>query len=136
VWSLVLRRSEPNDIATKLSDLVYDNLIVMIGPIRQELLSGISDKNVFNNLGSKLQVFDDMPIFARNYETAAEFYNICRKHGAQGSHSDFLICAVASNNKLLIYTADQDFQLYAKYLPILLFDTDAFLHWATLQNYS
>ena len=128
VWSLALRRSEQSDIATRLSELLFDNLVVMVGPIRQELLSGISDKNVFNNLRSKLQAFDDIPITARDYETAAEFYNICRKHGAQGSHTDFLICAIASNNKLMIYATDQDFQLYAKYLPILLFDADAFLH--------
>jgi len=128
VWSLVLRRNEPNDIAIRLSDLIFDNLVVIIGPIRQELLSGISDKNVFNNLRSKLQAFNDMPITSRDYETAAEYYNTCRKHGVQGSHTDFLICAVASNNKLLIYTTDQDFQLYARYLPIQLFDTDVFRH--------
>ena len=128
VWSLVLRRNEPNDIAIRLSDLIFDNLVVIIGPIRQELLSGISDKNVFNNLRSKLQAFNDMPITSRDYETAAEYYNTCRKHGVQGSHTDFLICAVASNNKLLIYTTDQDFQLYARHLPIQLFDTDVFRH--------
>ena len=125
VWSLALRRNEPSDIVTRLSDLIFDNLVVMIGPIRQELLSGISDKNTFNNLKSKLQAFHDIPVTARDYETAAEFYNICRRHGVQGSHTDFLICAVASNNKLLIYTTDQDFQLYVRYLPILLFDADA-----------
>ena len=92
----------------------------MIGPVRQELLSGISDKAVFDSLKSKLRSFEDLPITARDYETAAEYFNTCRKNGVQGSHIDFLICAVACNNDLLVFTTDQDFQHYAKHLPVRL----------------
>ena len=121
VWSLALRRKEPSEITSKLSELILSSLIVMIGPIRQELLSGISNEDTFLELKTKLKAFDDFVITMSDYETAAEFYNICRKHGVQGSHIDFLICAVASNNNLLIYTTDMDFKNFAKYLPIKLF---------------
>ena len=118
VWSLALRRKEPGEVAAKLSELILNSLVVMIGPVRQELLSGISDAATFDQLKSKLGSFDDLPISTKDYETAAEFFNTCRKHGVQGSHIDFLICAIAHNHDLLIFTTDQDFLRYAALLPI------------------
>ena len=120
VWSLALRRKEPSEISKKLTDLILSSLVVMIGPVRQEVLSGISDKTVFLRLKAKLDAFDDFDIDKKDYETAAEFYNVCRKNGIQGSHIDFLICAAAHNNNFLIYTTDKDFDNFAKYLPIKL----------------
>jgi len=122
VWSLALRRKEQGEAAQKLTDLLLADLTVMIGPVRQELLSGISNRDTFLQLKNKLRLFDDLIITTRDYETAAEFFNICRKHGIQGSHVDFLICAVAYNNNLLIFTVDQDFINYSKYIPINLFE--------------
>ena len=120
VWSLALRRKESSEVAAKLSELILDSMVVMIGPIRQELLSGISDEAVFENLKEKLQSFEDLPITTTDYETAADYFNTCRKKGVQGSHIDFLICAVAYNNNLLIFTTDQDFQYFAKHIPVQL----------------
>ena len=120
VWSLALRRKNQYEAARQLADLILSSLIVMIGPVRQELLSGISDEYTFLQLKDKLQAFDDFAITMSDYETAAQFYNICRKHGVQGSHIDFLICAVAHNNNMLIFTMDKDFESFTKYLPIRL----------------
>jgi len=122
VWSLALRRKNPRGKTTqKLTDLILSSLVVMIGPVRQELLSGISHEDTFFNLKSKLEHFDDFTITTRDYETAAQFHNTCRKHGVQGSHIDFLICAVAHNNDLVIFTTDYDFENYAQYVPIRIF---------------
>jgi len=120
VWSLALRRKDQNETARKLADLILSSQVVMIGPVRQELLSGIPNEDIFLMLKAKLEAFDDFPITTNEYETAARFHNICRKHGVQGSHTDFLICAVAHNNSLLIFTTDVDFYGFAKYLPIRL----------------
>lgn len=49
--------------------------------------------------------------------TKAEFSNICRKKGVQGSTIDFLICAVATVENFIIFTTDKDFENYKKYLP-------------------
>jgi len=122
VWSLALRRRERNEYGDRLSNLIIDGLVVLIGPVMQELLSGISNEVTFAELKAKLEQFDILPIITRDYVTAAEFYNTCRKHGVQGSHIDFLICAVAHNNDLLIFTSDDDFRQYAKYLPLNFYD--------------
>ena len=118
VWSLALRRKDQTETTARLAELIHSSWIVMIGPVRQELLSGISNNDSFLNLKSKLEAFDDFPINTHDYETAAEFYNVCCKHGIQGSHTDFLICSVAHNNDLFIFTTDKDFEGYSKYLPI------------------
>ena len=120
VWSLALRHKKQNETARKLADLILSSLVVMIGPVRQELLSGISNEDTFLELKTKLQAFNDFATTIYDYETAAQFYNTCRKHGVQSSHIDFLICAVAHNNNLLIFTIDKDFDNFAKYLPIKL----------------
>ncbi|MHC4281319.1 MAG: type II toxin-antitoxin system VapC family toxin [Planctomycetota bacterium] len=122
IWSNVLRHKKPNaEISEKLKDLIKDGRIVMIGPIRQELLSGISDPTQFKNLQKKLSSFEDLPLLSEYFEKAAEFSNICRKKGVQGSTTDFLICAISNLQKLQIFTDDKDFINYRRHLPIHLY---------------
>ena len=122
IWSLALRNNAPkeNAVAERLSRLIDDNQVRIIGPIRQELLSGYTDKNSFDRLRQKIKYFPNEPIVDADYESAAEYSNFCRSKGIQGSHTDFLICAVSIRAKLCIYTTDKDFQHYSKHLPILL----------------
>lgn len=121
IWSQALRRDHSNDVAAVLSDLIDQSRVQMIGPIRQELLSGIKSQQQFERLREQLRSFPDLEINTADYELAAQFFNQCREKGIQGSHIDFLICAVASSHDLEIYTLDQDFQQYAKHLSVHLF---------------
>ena len=75
----------------------------------------------YQKLRDKLRAFPNEPIIDLDYEIAAEYSNICRRKGIQGSHVDFLICAVASRLKMEIYTNDKDFGYYSKHLPISLY---------------
>lgn len=122
IWSHVLRHKNPDtELSEQLKDLIKDARVVMIGPIRQELLSGISDPSQFKQLRDKLSSYDDLPLLAEYFVKAAEFSNICRKKGIQGSITDFLICAISSIQKLQIFTEDNDFLNYKKHLPIHLY---------------
>ena len=119
IWSQVLRKKTPNSNLTKqLKDFIDDGRVVMIGPIRQELLSGISNPSQFNKLKQTLSFFEDIILKTDHFIKAAEFSNLCRKSGIQGSTTDFLICAVANLEKLCIFTIDNDFINYNKYLKI------------------
>ena len=134
IWSKALRRkkitSDDKDIVDSLKYLIDEFMEAIIGPIRQELLSGISDENIFNALKEKMNGFNDFPIETTDYELAAEYSNICRRNGIQGSNTDFLICAVAVRNNFEIFTTDDDFNYYKKYLPIKLFDIKTIGHFA------
>lgn len=121
VWSKALRyKASDKDITNKLNELITNGNLVIIGPIRQELLSGISETAQFNKLKERLSPFEDVPLKSEHFLKAAEFCNICRKKGIQGSSIDFLICAVASLEKFVVFTTDKDFDHYAEYLPIKL----------------
>jgi len=122
VWSLALRRRKKrdNDIASRLAMLVEDGLVAIIGPIRQELLSGIRERAQFERLREHLRAFPDTPLTVDDYEQAAAFSNDCRVRGIQGSNTDFLICATAVRNDFPIFTMDDDFSRFAEVLPIAL----------------
>lgn len=123
VWSKALRHKKPDLIvANQLRDLIADGRATIIGPVRQEVLSGISDDIQFNNLKSKLKAFEDIHLKSEYFVYAAELSNTCRKKGVQGASTDFLICAIALKLKMLIFTSDNDFKQYQKYLDIKLFE--------------
>ena len=122
VWSLALRRAASSHPARqKLEELILDGRASIMGPVRQELLSGVKVLAQFEMLREKLRAFSDIELLAEDYEEAANFFNECRKQGVQGSNTDFLICAVAARRALPIFTTDQDFGLYAKFIPISLY---------------
>jgi predicted nucleic acid-binding protein len=124
VWSYALRHKNPNlEIEAQLKEIIKDGRIVIIGPIRQEILSGISKETQFESLKEHLSPFEDAPLTSSHFIKAAEFCNICMKRGVQGSNTDFLICSVAYLENLEIFTTDLDFKNYKKYLPIELFKT-------------
>ncbi len=120
IWYLSLRRQKHKKeiVSDKLMQIIEDGRIVMLGAIRQEILSGIKVKNHFELLKKYLRAFPDLLLKYRDYELAAEFFNICRAKGVQGSNTDFLICAAAVNNDFSIYTSDKDFDLFKKHITI------------------
>ncbi|MGB3401326.1 MAG: PIN domain-containing protein [Microcoleaceae cyanobacterium] len=123
VWSLALRRRIPPDTSPAvrlLRNLITDDQVVLIGAIRQEILSGIRSSQQFTRLRNYLQAFPDLELLPDDYELAAEFFNICRSHGIQGSNTDFLICAVAHRRSYSILTTDKDFQEFQAHIPVIL----------------
>ena len=123
IWSLALRRVKSPDtsILAELESLISDVRLQLVGPIRQELLSGIKSDAQFNKLKQYLSSFPDYQIQTGDFVLAAHFFNQCRKKGIQGSNTDFLICAIAVNNNWQIYTSDQDFSHFQKAIPIKLY---------------
>jgi predicted nucleic acid-binding protein len=122
VWSLSLRRAKRVDdgVSKELSELIREGRVVMMGPIRQELLSGIKVKSQFELLRDHLRAFPDLALEAADHEEAADAFNRCRERGIQGSNTDFLICSAALRRGLAVYTTDRDFTQYAKVLELKL----------------
>ncbi len=124
IWSYALRarNNEYQYEIDQLKSLIRDQRALIIGPIRQEILSGYSDLRKFRILKEKLSFFENTPIQDIDYELAAELSNQCRKKGVQGSHIDFLICAVAKRIEVPIFTTDNDFPAYQKIISIKLYE--------------
>lgn len=127
VWSCALRRPkhavldvQQTQAVALLSDLIRDGRAVLIGAIRQELLSGIKVPAQFELVKQALAAFNDLTLNHEDYEIAAQCFNTCRAQGIQGANTDFLICAVALQHQFPILSLDRDFVNYRKCLPITL----------------
>jgi len=120
VWSLALRRSRPvrSPVVIELEELIREGRAVLLGPVRQELLSGVPILQQYELLRDHLRAFPDVALEPEDYEEAAAFFNRCRARGVQGSNTDFLICAVAARRQFPILTTDTDFTHYAAHVPV------------------
>jgi predicted nucleic acid-binding protein len=107
-------------IVAELAELVREGRARMMGPVRQELLSGIKEPAQYERLRVTLRSFPDETIGTSDYEAAAKAANDCRSKGIGFSPVDILVCAVALIRQWLIFTTDPDFKSYAKLLPIKL----------------
>ena len=101
IWSLALRRKQADlspgeqGLTTALQELVQDGRAQIVGPVRQELLSGIRGEESFRKVRDALRAFDEPQLRIQDYEEAARINNLCRARGIAGSAIDLLICAVA-----------------------------------------
>jgi len=114
VWSLFLRRRkkgalnpEEQRLARLLSDANLDGRIAIIGPVRQEVLSGIRDKVQFRKTEQILEPFPDEDLTTTDYIEAARCYNLCRDRGVECGPVDILICTVAASRRFGVLTNDQ-----------------------------
>jgi predicted nucleic acid-binding protein len=112
-WSLLLRRKietgrsdDEQSMRTALTEAIQDGRVAIIGPIRQEVLSGIKDIAQFDKLKAALKSFPDEPLTTIHYEEAARLFNICRSRGVECGSTDILICAVAAEKHWTILTND------------------------------
>lgn len=122
VWSLALRRKKviADPFIQELQELIKELRVQIIGPIRQEILSGIQSQTQYRKLRDHLRAFPDLKLTTFDYERAAELFNINRSKGIQGSNTDFLICAVSERHNIPILTTDQDFTLFQQHISIKL----------------
>ena len=123
VWSLALRRRPPDReeaVVAELERLIAEFQVAMVGPIRQELLSGIRQEEQVLRLREKLRSFPDLRLETADDEMDAVFFNRCRSHGVQGSNTDFLLCAIGHLRGMPIFTTDRDFDANSRTLGVKL----------------
>ncbi|ACB49360.1 hypothetical protein cce_0008 [Crocosphaera subtropica ATCC 51142] len=73
IWSLAFRkRQQTNDVITQtLRDLITDGRVLLLGTVRQEILSGIKHREQFEKLRNNLQAFPNLLTDTEDYEIAA-----------------------------------------------------------------
>ena len=119
IWSEAFRkRGKKSNYVHELQSLVEEGRVQLIGIIRMEILCGIRDDKTFKLLKGRLEAFSDRNIDPEVFILAAQFHNLCRGKGIQGSNNDFIICACSVLWKCPILSKDKDYFQYQKYLPI------------------
>jgi predicted nucleic acid-binding protein len=127
VWSLALRRQRKElshgqrALVLLLREMIIEGDAILLGVVRQEVLSGIPSPEVFEVLRQRLQGLEDLPPDTDDYERAAHSANECLRRGVATTIPDMLICAVASGRDLPVLSTDADFKQYARHLPIRLY---------------
>jgi predicted nucleic acid-binding protein len=113
VWTLCLgQKAKPitneaqRRLADALTDAIRDGRVAMIGPIRQEILSGVKDDAEFERLKTALDAFQDEPLTRADYEEAARLLMVCRARGVESGPVDMLLCAVAAQRHWELLTFD------------------------------
>lgn len=114
VWSLFLRRRtrttlnpEELKLVGLLREATQDGRVAIIGPVRQEILSGIRDKSQFSRTEQILDPFPDEDLTKDDFVEAARFFNLCRDRGVECGVVDILICSVAVRRRFAVLTNDQ-----------------------------
>jgi predicted nucleic acid-binding protein len=127
IWSLALRRkdadlnSREQRFTQALRELIQDGRAQLVGPVRQELLSGLREEGSFKKLRDQLRAFEQASLGVADYEEAAQLNNQCRARGIDGSAIDFLICATALRRGWQVFTTDDDFLRYSTVFPLRLY---------------
>ena len=113
VWSLAFRRrnaallsESETALVAQLRSAIQSKEAAIIGPIRQEILSGIRDKATFELTRELLEPFPDEEIVAADYVASARLFNFCRDRGVECGPVDILMCAIAIRMKFEILTND------------------------------
>jgi len=128
IWSLLFRRDQEKLNAREhlavegLRTLITDKRVRVIGPIRQELLSGIRNPEQFERLQHRLRDFPDEPLASGDYESAAQISCKCRGMGISASAIDLLICATANLRAWEIFTFDEDFKRFQRVVRLRLYE--------------
>ncbi len=127
VWSEAFRQKPKNHSpqAKALYSLIANEEVLLIGAIRQEVLSGLRIKKDYDGIKKALRSWKDEEIETSIYELAASFSNHCRSKGVQGSHSDFLICACSAIWNASILSKDNDYKHFEEHIPINLYKIEA-----------
>ena len=126
VWSLAYRRkgsdlnSSESRIVDRLLQLIRAKESRSIGPIRQELLSGVKHAAQFEKLRVAFSAFPDDALETADYEEAARLFNFCRSKGLDVTHVDILICAVALRRGYAVFTCDVNLQRCCRLLQVIL----------------
>src|SRR5690606_3965452 len=83
VWSLALRRRNRKEgpETAALSALISEGRVVLLGAVRQEILSGVRHIEQFGHLRSALEPFPDETIGSDDYIEAARLCNECLRAG-------------------------------------------------------
>ncbi len=96
---------------------------MLVGPILQELLSGLRSKRQFSSLLAVLRPVPITPVDRATYVLAAEMSNACRSEGIQAGSVDFLIAAACVQSGLPLLTSDRDFDRIASVTDLVLVPT-------------
>ena len=121
VWSLALRRSEPeteSEVARLREALFARESIYTTGLILQELLQGFRGPHQRDAILRRFSALPTITPDRDDHVEAAEVRNRCRRNGVQLGTIDALLTQLAIRHELVLLSTDRDFRHAAAHVPL------------------
>jgi predicted nucleic acid-binding protein len=121
VWSLLMRRDQPADVAevrALIRSLESGERIVTTGLVLQELLQGFAGPKARDQIVDRFAAFPLLVPDRQDHIAAAELRGACRKRGVQVGTIDALLAQLCVRHELTLLTTDGDFTLIANQCPL------------------
>jgi len=117
-WLFALRKDFLPEIKDRVDLLLKENLVLITGIIRLELLAGTRSEVEYNRLKTRLWGLESIETDDLLWEMACEMGFKLRRKGITVPYTDILICACASSQGCMVLHADNHFDLMAKHLHL------------------
>ncbi|PJZ43738.1 type II toxin-antitoxin system VapC family toxin [Leptospira brenneri] len=117
VWSEALRRKNKsvNSEDTFLFQIIKnEEEIFLTGIILQEILTGIKNQKLFDDINNHLRFFNFINPTNKDHVLAAQLRNDLAKKGLTVASIDVLIAQMAITHNLTLATYDSDFEKIAQ----------------------
>ena len=125
IISLAVRRKQDDlsererESVSALMRAIEDGEAAIADVVRQELLSGVRSIAQYERIRRELAAFKAIAVSSATHELAAALANRCLDRGVITGHVDILLCAIAVERDIPIWTADPDFARCAAVLSEL-----------------
>ncbi len=117
-WLFALRKDFLPEIKDRVDLLLKENLVLITGIIRLELLAGTRSEVEYNRLKTRLWGLESIETDDLLWEMACEMGFKLRRKGITVPYTDILICACALSQGCMVLHADNHFDLMAKHLHL------------------
>lgn len=110
-----LRKQFIPELKYRIDNLLKEDLIIITGIVRLELLSGTKTKAEFQRLKMRLDALETVESDKSLWQDACELGFKLRRRGITVPHTDILIGACALKTKSTILHADAHFDIMTKF---------------------
>jgi predicted nucleic acid-binding protein len=115
-WLFALRKDANPEVKSRLDTLLRDDVVVITGIIKLELLGGIRTRKEFSRLKSRLDALHYVPmeeplLWDLAYEMAFDL----RRKGVTIPYTDILIASAAIKEDIILLHADIHFDQVARH---------------------
>jgi predicted nucleic acid-binding protein len=118
-WLFALRKDANPEIKSRLDTLLREDIVLITGIIKLELLGGTRNREEFSRLKSRL---DALPYVSMEepllWDLACEMVFDLRRKGVTIPYTDILIASAAIKEDIILLHADAHFDQVAKHLKL------------------
>jgi predicted nucleic acid-binding protein len=117
-WLFALRKDFNPEIKNRIDFLLHENLILITGIIKLELLAGTKTRSEYNRLKKRLSALGNIETDNIMWERACDIGFQLRRKGVTIPYTDILIATCALERECILLHADNHFNLISDHMDL------------------